>query len=263
MNSIHPTAIVSKKASIGADIIVGPYVIIEDDVEIGNNCVIESHAVIYNGARIGNGVKIKQCASVANDPQDLKYANEKTELLIKDNTVIREFAALHKGTKETRLTSIGEDCLLMAFTHVAHDCKVGKNCIISNAVQLGGHCNVEDFVIIGGVTGVHQFSMIGEHAMVGATILVNRDIPPFIMAGHNPAHYAGLNIIGLRRRGFNSEDIEIIKYAYTLLYDKGMNVSQAVKVIDQELGKNKFVKKILDFIGTSKRGIVSKWTGSS
>jgi len=256
--SLHPTAIVSDNASLGSNITIGPYALVQDDVEIGDDCEIGPHAVIYDGARIGNRVKIKQGASVSNVPQDLKFANEKSIFIIGDDTVVREFAALHRGTKETGVSSVGKNCLLMAYAHVPHDCTVGDNCIIANSVQIGGHSRIEDYVIIGGNTGVHQFAAIGEHAMVAATIMVSQDIPPFILAGRSPARYLGLNVVGLRRRGFKTEDIETIKHAYSLLYDKGMNVSQAVKALEDELGDNIYVQKILEFIGKSRRGIVGK-----
>jgi UDP-N-acetylglucosamine acyltransferase len=258
MSNIHPTAIVGDKASLGSNIKIGPYAVVEDNVEIGNDCEIGPHAVIYDGARIGNRVKIKQGASVSNVPQDLKFDNEKSLFIIGDDTVVREFAALHRGTKETGVSSVGKNCLLMAYSHVPHDCTIGDNCIIANSVQIGGHSRIENYVIIGGNTGVHQFAAIGEHSMVAATIMVSQDVPPFILAGRSPARYLGLNVVGLRRRGFNTEDIETIKQAYSLLYDKGMNVSQAVKLIENELGSNIHVKKILEFIGKSKRGIVGK-----
>ncbi len=258
MSNIHPTAIVGDKASLGSNIKIGPYAVVEDNVEIGNDCEIGPHAVIYDGARIGNRVKIKQGASVSNVPQDLKFADEKSLFIIGDDTVVREFAALHRGTKETGVSTVGKNCLLMAYSHVPHDCTIGDNCIIANSVQIGGHSRIENYVIIGGNTGVHQFAAIGEHSMVAATIMVSQDVPPFILAGRSPARYLGLNVVGLRRRGFNTEDIETIKQAYSLLYDKGMNVSQAVKLIENELGSNIHVKKILEFIGKSKRGIVGK-----
>jgi UDP-N-acetylglucosamine acyltransferase len=224
MSNIHPTAIVSNKAKIGSNIRIGPYALVEDDVEIGNDCEIGPHAVIYNGARVGNRVKIKQGASVSNVPQDLKFANEKSLFIVGDDTVVREFATLHRGTKETGVSSVGKNCLLMAYSHVPHDCTIGDNCIIANSVQIGGHSRIENYVIIGGNTGVHQFTAIGEHAMVAATIMVSQDVPPFILAGRSPAHYLGLNVVGLRRRGFNTEDIESLKHAYSFLYAKGMNV---------------------------------------
>jgi UDP-N-acetylglucosamine acyltransferase len=258
MSNIHPTAIVGNKANLGSNIKIGPYAVVENDVEIGNDCEIGPHAVIYDGGRVGNRVKIKQGASVSNVPQDLKFDNEKSLFIIGDDTVVREFAALHRGTKETGVSSVGKNCLLMAYSHVPHDCTIGDNCIIANSVQIGGHSRIENYVIIGGNTGVHQFAAIGEHSMVAATIMVSQDVPPFILAGRSPARYLGLNVVGLRRRGFNTEDIETIKQAYSLLYDKGMNVSQAVKLIENELGSNIHVKKILEFIGKSKRGIVGK-----
>ena len=256
--SIHPTAIVSSNAKIGSNNSIAPYSIIEDDVEIGNDCEIGPNAVLYNGARIGNKVIIKQNASVANVPQDLKFSNEKSLMIIGDHTVVRESVTLHRGTVETGLTKVGKNCLLMAYCHIPHDCIVGDSCIIANSVQIAGHCIIEDYVILGGLTGVHQFSAVGEHSMVGGASYVNKDIPPYVLVSGNPIRFAGLNVVGLRRRGFKTEDIDIIKKTYTLLYDKGMNISQAMKTIDSEIGENEFVKKILNFISRSKRGIVVK-----
>lgn len=258
MNSIHPTAIVNPQAKLGNNITIGSFAVIEADVEIGDDCNIGPHAVLYDGARLGNRVKIFQSVSVANLPQDLKFGGEKTLFIIGDDTVVREFATLHRGTKETGKSQVGKNCLLMAYSHIPHDCHVGDNCIIANAVQMGGHTHVEDWVIIGGGTVIHQFSLIGEHSMVGGGLRVNQDVPPYILAGSEPIKYAGLNVVGLRRRGFKTEDIEIIKEAYNYLYDKSMNVSQAVQKIESQLGDNSFVKKILNFISRSKRGIVGK-----
>ncbi|MFN3693428.1 MAG: acyl-[acyl-carrier-protein]--UDP-N-acetylglucosamine O-acyltransferase, partial [Ignavibacterium sp.] len=152
MNSIHPTAIVSPKAKLGDNNTIGPFAIIQDDVEIGNDCQIGPHAVIYDGARIGNKVKIKQSASIAHVPQDLKFGNEESVFIIGDNTVIHEFVTLHRGTKETRMSRIGKNCLLMAYSHVAHDCEIGDNVILANGVQIAGHVHIEDYAIIGGMT---------------------------------------------------------------------------------------------------------------
>jgi len=258
MINIHPTAIIDPKSKLGDNLIVGPYAIIEADVEIGDDCSIGPNAVVYNGARIGNRVKIFQGASVANFPQDLKFSGEPTLFIIGDNTVVREFATLHRGTKETGKSEIGKNCLLMAYAHVAHDCSVGENCIIANAVQIGGHAHIEDWVIIGGSTAVHQFSLIGEHAMVGGGIRITQDVPPFILTSHDPATYVGLNVIGLRRRGFNPEDIQILKEAYGYIYSKSLNVSQAVEVIKEKFGENIYTQKIINFLSKSKRGIVGK-----
>jgi UDP-N-acetylglucosamine acyltransferase len=258
MKNIHPTSIIKPEAKLGENIVVGPYAIIEDDVEIGNDCVIGAHAVIYNGARLGDRVKIFQGASVANLPQDLKFAGEPTQFIIGDDTVIREFVTLHRGTLETGKSQIGKNCLLMAYSHIPHDCVVGDNCIIANAVQIGGHSHIEDWVIIGGLAGLHQFSRVGEHSMIAGIAKVTQDVPPYILAANNPAEFNGLNAIGLRRRGFKTEDIQTLKEAYKYLYDKSLNVTQAVKVIESKFGDNIYVRKVLNFLSGTKRGIVGK-----
>lgn len=253
---IHSTAIVSPKAIIGENVIVGPYSIIEGDVEIGAGTVIGPHACIYNGARIGNNVKIFQSAVISNAPQDLKYANEKTFFYIGDNTVIREFVTLHRGTIETGKSIIGKNCLIMAYVHVAHDCLVGNNCIIANSVQLAGHVTVGDWVIIGGGSLVHQFGVIGEHAMIQGGMSVSADIPPYVMAANTPMRYSGLNSIGLKRRGFTSNDLLELKNAYKVLYYSGLNTTSAK--IELAKSDNKYVKNIVEFINQSKRSILKK-----
>jgi UDP-N-acetylglucosamine acyltransferase len=258
MKNIHPTALVNPEAKLGENIIVGPFALIESDVEIGDDCIIGPHAVIYNGARLGNRVKIFQGASIANLPQDLKFGGEKTLLIIGDDTVIREFATLHRGTLETGKSQVGKNCLLMAYSHIPHDCSVGDNCIIANSVQIGGHSHIEDWVIIGGLAGLHQFSRVGEHSMIAGAAKITQDVPPYILAAHNPAEFNGLNVIGLRRRGFKAEDIQILKEAYKYLYDNSLNVSQALEVIESKLSYNIYVRKVLNFLSGSKRGIVGK-----
>ena len=258
MRNIHPTAIVNPEAKLGENLSVGPYAVIESDVEIGNDCIIGPHAVLYAGARIGNRVKISQGASVANLPQDLKFSGEPTQFIIGDDTVVREFATLHRGTKETGRSKIGKNCLLMAYSHIPHDCEVGDNCIIANAVQIGGHSHIEDWVIIGGLAGLHQFSRVGEHSMIAGAAKITQDVPPYILAVNNPAEFGGLNVVGLRRRGFKAEDIQILKEAYKCLYDKSLNVSQAVGVIESKFGDNVYVQKLLKFLSGTKRGIVGK-----
>jgi len=258
MKNIHPTALVNSEAKLGENLVVGPYAIIEGDVEIGNDCVVGPHAVLYSGARIGNRVKISQGASVANFPQDLKFSGEPTIFIIGDDTIVREFVTLHRGTNETGKSQIGKNCLLMAYTHIPHDCSVGDNCIIANSVQIGGHSHIEDWVIIGGSAGLHQFSRVGEHSMIGAMAKITQDVPPYILAVNNPVEYSGLNVVGLRRRGFKAEDIQILKEAYKYLYDKSLNVTQAVKVIESKLGDNIYVQKVLNFLSGTKRGIVGK-----
>ena len=225
--NIHSTAIISPKAHLGNNITVGPFSIIEDDVNIGDDCVIGPNVVIYNGARLGKEIKIFQGASISNRPQDLKFADEETLFEIGDGTTIREFATLHRGTIESGISKVGKNCLLMAYTHVAHDCKIGDNVILANLVQLGGHVEIDDWVIIGGASVVHQFVKIGKHVMIGGGYRVPSDVPPYILAAGEPLKYSGLNSVGLRRRGFSNEEIQKIKDIYTIIYGKKYNLSQA------------------------------------
>jgi UDP-N-acetylglucosamine acyltransferase len=258
MNNIHPTAIVSGKARLGDNITISPYAIIEDDVEIGNDCEIGPNAVIYNGARISDRVIIKQGAAVSNVSQDLKYAGEEAYFYIGEDTVIREFVTLHKGTKKTGFSKVGKNCLLMACSHVAHDAVVGDNCVIANAVLIAGHTVIEDYVIIGGITGVHQFCKVGQHSIIGGVFRIVKDVPPYVMAGSEPLKYAGLNSIGLRRRGFSNDDIMTLKKTYNLLYNSGLNFSQAKVKIKEELGEHKLVQNVLQFLDSCTRGIIGK-----
>lgn len=258
MNKIHPTAIVSGKARLGDNITIAPYAIIEDDVEIGNDCEIGPNAVIYNGARISDRVIIKQGAAVSNVPQDLKYDGEEAYFYIGEDTVIREFATLHRGTKETGFSRVGKNCLLMAFCHIAHDVVIGDNCVIANACLIAGHAVVEDYVIIGGITPVHQFCKVGQHSMIGGAFRIVKDVPPYILAGSEPLKYAGLNSIGLKRRGFSNDDIMTLKKTYDLLYNSGLNFSQAKVKIKEELGEHNLVQNVLKFLDSCTRGIIGK-----
>lgn len=258
MKNIHETAIISPKAKIGENISVGPFTIIEDDVEIGDNCTIGPSVAIYNGARIGNNVKIYQGASVSNHPQDLKFNNEISIFEIGDNTVIREFSTLHRGTVESGISKIGKNCLLMAYAHVAHDCIVGDNCILANVVQLGGHVHVDDWVIIGGGTLVHQFTKIGKHAMIGGGYRAVTDVPPFVLAAGEPLYYNGLNTVGLRRRGFSNQDIMKLKEVYSFIFSKELNLSQAKEKIKEKFKDDVLANTVLDFLNESTRGLIKK-----
>lgn len=258
MNKIHPTAIVSAKAKLGENVIVHPNAIIHDDVEIGANCSIGPFAVIYDGARIGNNVIIHQSASVSNVPQDLKFGDEKTYFYIGDNTIIREFVTLHRGTGERGFSKIGSNCLIMAYAHVPHDCIIGNNVIIANTVQIAGHVEIDDNVIIGGATVIHQFTKVGKHSMVGGGFRVIQDVPPFVLAGREPMKYRGLNVIGLRRRGFSNEEISTLKKVYELIYDSGLTTTKAKEKIKEEYGTVQVAKDVLDFLERSTRGIIRK-----
>jgi UDP-N-acetylglucosamine acyltransferase len=258
MSMIHPTAVVSPKAKLGKNVKISPYAIIHDDVEIGDESEIGPYAVIYDGARIGKKVKIFQGASVSNVPQDLKFGNEKTYFYIGDNTVVREFVTLHRGTAETGFSRVGENCLLMAYAHVAHDCQIGDNCIIANSVQIGGHVEIEDWVIIGGSTAIHQFTKIGKHVMVGGGFRVAVDIPPYILAANEPLRYMGLNLVGLRRRGFSREQIATLKEAYGILFNSGLNTSQAKEKLAEKFPESPEVKSILEFLEKSNRTLIKR-----
>ncbi len=258
MAKIHSTAIVSEKAKLADDVMVDAYAIIHDDVEIGEGSSVGPHAVIYDGARIGKNVKIFQGASVANVPQDLKFGNEKTYFYIDDNTQIREFVTLHRGTSETGFSRIGKNCLIMAYAHVAHDCVIGDNVILANGVQVAGHIHIDDYAIIGGLTGIHQFSKIGKHTMISGISRVTLDIPPFIVAGKEPMRYGGLNVIGLRRRGFNAERINKIKSAYNIIFFSKKTLKESVKQLEEEFPNDEDILEIINFINNSSRGIIRR-----
>ncbi|UCC78912.1 MAG: acyl-ACP--UDP-N-acetylglucosamine O-acyltransferase [Candidatus Zixiibacteriota bacterium] len=252
----HPTAIVSSKAQIADDVQVGPYSIIEDDVVIGRGTIIDSSVSIKNGARIGENVMIYHAAAVAGPPQDLKFAGEKTELIVGDNTIIREFVTLNRGTVAHGKTEIGKNCLFMAYSHAAHDCIIGDNVIIANSVQMGGHVEIGDYAIIGGATVIHQFSHVGEHCMVGGGFRITQDILPYSTVAGYPLRCLGLNSVGLRRRGFSDKTIAALKKMFRFLMSKKLNTSQALVKIDEEVEKIPEVIKVLEFIKRSERGVV-------
>ena len=189
-------------------------------------------------------------------PQDLKFEGEITETIIGDETVIREFVTINRGTKDLGRTEIGTQCLLMASTHIAHDCILGNNIILSNLTTLGGHVKISDWVVLGGGVLVHQFTNIGEHAFVGGGFRVVQDIPPFIIAADNPLKYKGINSVGLKRRGFSSEDRELIKKIYQIYFRSGKNRKEAIKTIQSEFPKTEVVSKVISFINQSNRGII-------
>jgi UDP-N-acetylglucosamine acyltransferase len=258
MTTIDPRAVVSPQAVLGDNVTVGPFTIIEPEAVVGDGTTIGGNALIGTGARIGRDCRIHHGAVVGHEPQDLKYRGEKTTCEVGDRTVIREYAALHRGTGEGGRTTVGSDCFLMGYVHIAHDCVVGNKVIMANAAMLAGHCTVEDFVIIGGITPVHQFVRIGRHAMIGGGLRVPKDVPPYVLAGQEPLIYQGLNSVGLRRRGFSPEAIAALDRAFVLLYQSKLNVSQAVERIrdDATLAVVPEVRHLLDFIAGSARGII-------
>jgi len=254
--AIHSLALVGKKAQLGENVTIGPSAILGDDVVVGDESTIAPYAIIQDGARLGKGCKIASFAVIGGPPQDLKYKGEPTLLELGDKCDVREYVTLNRGTIETGKTVIGSNCLIMANAHVGHDCIVGNNCILANSVALAGHVSLDNWVIIGGLTPVHQFVRIGDNTMVGGGYRVTKDIPPYIRSGREPMVFEGLNSVGLRRRGFNREAIELIDKAYTLIYLSNLNVSQAVVRIKEELEQIPEIQNILDFIASSKRGII-------
>jgi UDP-N-acetylglucosamine acyltransferase len=253
---IHSSAIINSKAKIGKNVEIGPFVSIHGDVVIGDNTKIMQGAFIGKGARIGSGCTIHPYAIVSNEPQDLKFKEMDTICEIGDNTIIREFATLHRGTEHSLKSKVGKNCFIMAYVHIAHDCFIGDHTIIANAVQMGGHCVIGNFVNIGGLTAIHQFSKIGDYSMVGGHRGVNKDIPPFSLCTAEPLLWAKVNTVGLRRRNFSSEQISTIESVYKTLYFSGLNVSQAINKIYESFEITRDVKKILDFIENSDRGII-------
>lgn len=256
MKQIHSTAIVSPKAELADDVVVGPHSIIEDGVIVGAGTQIASSVLLATGAVIGQNVRISHGAVIGTPPQDLKFGGEKTRAVVGDNTVIREYVTMNRGTKAHGEASIGANCFIMTYAHVAHDCIIGNNVIMANSVNLAGHVEVEDFAIIGGVVPVHQFVKIGAHCMVGGGFRVQQDICPYALVGGYPLKVVGLNAIGLKRRGFPVDSIKRLEKAFKFLFFAGLNTTQAIERIQQEVEAGQEVEHILGFIARSDRGIV-------
>lgn len=248
--SIHPDA------KIGKDVKIGPFTTIYENVEIGDGCNIMNNVTIFPGARIGKNVTIFPGASVSAVPQDLKFKGEETIAVVGDGTVLRECVTINRGTAAKNQTIVGKNCLLMAYSHVAHDCILGDNVILSNATQLGGEVIVDDQAVIGGGSLIHQFCHIGRNVMLQGGALVNKDIPPYVKAAREPISYVGLNSIGLHRRGFSQEDIRAISEIYRILYLSELNVTNAVKLIMETLPESTYRNEIVEFVTKSQRGII-------
>ncbi|HCR54342.1 MAG TPA: acyl-[acyl-carrier-protein]--UDP-N-acetylglucosamine O-acyltransferase [Cytophagales bacterium] len=261
--SKYPLANVHPDAVIGKDVIIEPFSTIKEDVIIGDGCWIGPNSIIWEGARLGKNVKVFPGASVSSIPQDLKFAGEKTETFIGDNTVIREFVTISRGTADKHKTVIGSNCLLMAYVHIAHDCTIGNNCIFANAVQVAGHVVIEDWAIIGGSSAVHQFVKVGAHVMVSGGSLVRKDVPPYTKAAREPLTYCGVNTVGLRRRGFTSEKISEIQDTYRIIFLKGLNNSKAIDLVEKEIIPSEERNYIVDFIKSSERGVMKGFSTSS
>lgn len=261
--SYHPLANVHPEAIIGANVTIEPFATVQKDVVIGDGSWIGPNAVIWEGSRLGKNVKIYPGASVSSIPQDLKFAGEKTETFIGDNTVIRESVTISRGTVDKHKTVIGKNCLLMAYVHVAHDCIIGNNCVLVNAVQVAGHVTIDDWAIVGGASALHQFVKVGAHVMLSGGSLVRKDVPPFVKAAREPLTYAGVNSIGLRRRGFTPEKINEIQEIYRCIFLKGLNNSKALDFVEQELPPSPERDYIVSFIRSSERGVMKGFSTST
>ncbi|MDR2816634.1 MAG: acyl-ACP--UDP-N-acetylglucosamine O-acyltransferase [Proteiniphilum sp.] len=256
MNSISSLAYVHPEAKLGDNVVVEPFAYIDSNTEIGDGTRVMTQATVLYGARIGKNCTIFPHATVAGIPQDLKFRGEDTETIIGDNTIIRECATVNRGTASKGFTKVGNNCLIMAYSHVAHDCVLKDHVILGNSTQLAGEVEIDDYAIISGGGLVHQFSRIGVHVMIQGGSKIPKDIPPFVMVGREPITFMGLNVVGLRRRSFTSERINSIQEIYRYLYQSGYNITQAMERIEKELPETEDRNCILEFIRSSSRGIV-------
>ena len=253
---ISELAYIHPEAKIGKDVEIGPFAVINKNVVIGDGCIIDSNATICEFTQLGKNCHVFPSAVIGAVPQDLKFHGEETWTIIGDNNVLREFVTVHRGTASKGKTVIGNNNLIMAYCHVAHDCVLNNNIIMSNATQLAGEVVVDDFAIIGGGTLVHQFTHIGSHVMIQGGSRINKDVPPYAIAAREPIAFCGINSVGLNRRGFTAEQIHTIQEVYRLIYNSGLNTSQALAQIETTIPQSAERDTILDFVRTSPRGII-------
>jgi UDP-N-acetylglucosamine acyltransferase len=257
---IHPHTYIHPDARLAENVKVDPFTVIHQNVTIGEGTWISSNVTIMEGVTIGKNCRIFPGAVIGAVPQDLKYKGEQTYVEIGDNTTIREYVTIHRGTSDRWKTSVGNNCLIMAYSHIAHDCCVGNNCIMSNNSQMAGHVIMADYAWIAGFSAIHQFVKIGQSAFIAGGSLVRKDVPPYIKAVRNPLSYGGVNSVGLKRRGFSVEKINEILDIYRIIYNKGLNTSKALEYIEKELPATDERDEILSFIRESERGIVKRYT---
>ncbi|GHT79324.1 acyl-[acyl-carrier-protein]--UDP-N-acetylglucosamine O-acyltransferase [Bacteroidia bacterium] len=260
---IHSLAYVHPEAQIGENVTIEPFASISQDVVIGEGTRIFSNAVVLDGARIGKNCLVFPGAVVAGIPQDLKFDGEYTTVEIGDNTTIRECVTINRGTKSKGKTTVGSDCLLMSYVHIAHDCQIGNHCIIVSHAGVAGEVEVGDWAIIAGGALVHQFVRIGSHVMIAGASKVRKDVPPFVKAGRDPLTYAGVNSLGLRRRGFPNEKIFELQDIYRVLYQSDLNHSDALKQISETFPASAERDEVIRFVQNSKRGIMKGYTGDN
>ena len=255
-NIISPTAIIHPSAQLGENVSIGHYTIIENDVKIECNSWIDAHVHIKPYSNIGNDCKIFHGAVIGEIPQDLKFSGEQSQLIIGSNTTIREYCTLNRGTSASGKTIIGDQCLLMAYVHVAHDCIIGNHSILANAVQVGGHVEIGHHVTIGGMTPIHQFCKVGDFSFIGGGYRIVQDVPPYILAMDEPLKYSGLNVVGLRRQKFSKDLRDDIKQVYQFIFQSSLNRNQAIEQIKAQFESIPEIDNILKFIEKSDRGLI-------
>lgn len=258
---INPHTYINPNAKLADNVKIDPFSVIHGDVEIGEGTYIGSNVTIMDGARIGKNCKIFPGAVISAIPQDLKFKGEKTTAEIGDNTTIREFVTINRGTADRWKTKIGSNCLIMAYCHVAHDCIIGDYCIMSNNSQMAGHVVMDDWAIIAGMAAIQQFSHIGKHSYVAGGSMVNKDVPPYVKAVRNPLSYGGVNSVGLKRRGYTTDRINAIMDIYRIIFNNNFNVSQALEYIEREIKNSDERDEIVNFIRQSEVGIIRKAAG--
>ncbi|MBF0613718.1 MAG: acyl-ACP--UDP-N-acetylglucosamine O-acyltransferase [Magnetococcales bacterium] len=253
---IHPSAVVDPKAELGAGVQIGPYAVIGPHVVMEDAVTIGAHAVIDGHTRIGKGSQIFSFSSIGQAPQDTHYAGEPTRVEIGMRCAIREYVSIHRGTESGGgVTCVGNDCMIMAYSHVAHDCRVGDHVIMANGATLAGHVEIQDYAVIGGLTAIHQFARIGRNAFVGGASAVSMDVVPFVSAAGNRAKITGVNVVGLRRHGFSEETIKAIRQAYRIVFRSNLRMEQAIEELELHLSQCVEVQAILEFLQTGQRGI--------
>jgi UDP-N-acetylglucosamine acyltransferase len=257
---ISPLASIHPNAKLGNNVIIEPFAVVHDNVTIGDDSHIMSHAVLMPFSRICKGCRIFPGAVIAAIPQDLKFIGEETTAEIGDNTTIRECVTINRGTVDKWKTVIGNNCLLMAYAHVGHDCIIGNNVILVNSVQLAGHVEIGDYAIIGGLTGARQFVRIGAHTYIAGHTVIRKDVPPYVKAAREPMSYMGLNVVGLQRRSFLPEQIKTISDVYHILFIQNHSISKAIDLINEKLPDSTFRKEILQFVESSKNGIIKRYS---
>jgi len=256
-HAIHPTAIIDKRARLGAGVTVGPYTIIDGDVEVGEGTTIGAHNVVTGHTKIGRDNRIFHFCSIGEANQDKKYKGEPTRVEIGARNVIREYCSINRGTVQGHsVTKVGDDNFIMAYCHVAHDCVVGSQTVFANNATLAGHVTVGDWAILGGFVGVHQFVKVGAHVMLGISSVITQDVPPYLLVAGNPAAPHGINARGLSRRGFSPEAVSGLKRAYRTLYRSGLTLAEAMRTLEAQAAQLPELRPLLDFLAASERGIV-------